>query len=194
MDYLENIRRRKQISKKVNDRYKLTTEEKEWCAQNPLYNEKYEEPCYQSDVIELLPNHTYRITVVLESCNHLCDTIPLIGVVLGKGEIRAHRLDSSTGEEIEFVTKILGVLISKERPVSSFLLKSKNGYMSVKYECQYFDTRMNLFTRESSIVNLAYGMKKEIINEHKVRYTCKHPLDERNTFKALTFTINWEQV
>ena len=193
MNFKENIKFRESINNKVYEGKKATKEEKEWFAVNPCYNELYDFPCYQRDIIHLKTNCTYCVTITFESSNSCDMVIPLISVVLGKGEIISNFLLTDSNVKNQSKIKALGVLISNENPISSILFKSANGYMSVKYQSQYFDDRQNIYKREASTVNLSYGMKKEYLNENKVRYRCKGRQDEKNEFDALVFTIEWNE-
>lgn len=119
MDFIENIQYRNMLDTKAAKREKLTKEEKEWLATNPMYNEKYTEPLYQQDVIKLCNNKAYSITVKLKSQKENSGIIPVISTVLGKGKITAHKYDED-GTITQFDTKALGVLVSDQRPLSTF--------------------------------------------------------------------------
>ena len=190
MDFIENIRYRNKILKKCYSNIKISAEEKYWCRVNPTFNEKYDFPCYQKDVIKLLENTPYIITVTLEHLDENKIMIPHIGVAEGKGNIVAKR-EAENGLK-EFSTRILGVMISKDRPSSTFKFIAKNGYLAIEYECQYFDDKINTYRSEPSVLNFSYGMKKEIINENTCRFYCKYPLDEKCNFTSMIFTINWQ--
>lgn len=192
MNYIENINYRHELLQKESFGKKLTSEEKEWCKSNPIFNERYEEPCYQRDILHLPSNCLCNITTTLIHRTKGVSIIPIIGVVLGKGSIYAKSTDLSSGEIKEICTKKLGVLISEERPISSISFLTKNGYMSVEYECKYFDSRMNMYKREPSILNFAYGMKKEEVSDNKIIYRCKHPLSDKNNFSDYVFSLEWE--
>ena len=208
MDFIENIEYRQELNKKVAAGKKLTPSEKEWCKTNPVYNGKYTEPCYQRDIIQLSPNSSYNIKVTLEYSPNdniffeivdVCSpnpevTIPTIGIPWGRGEIKAHIIDQNPEEKTSKKVKFLGVLISKLRPTSSFVLNSEHGYMSIEYKHQYFKEKMKLYTRESSVLNFAYGMKKELVSDNKVRYTCKNPLADHGVFDDLIFSVEWVKI
>ena len=190
MDFIENIKQRNEISRKCFLGIKISAEEKYWCKVNPTFNEKYDFPCYQKDVIKLLESTSYVITVTLEHLDENKIIIPHIGVAEGKGNIVAKR-EAGNGWE-EFSTKILGVMISKDRPSSTFKFIAKNGYLAIEYECQYFDGNTQTYRSEPSVLNFSYGMKKEVIDESTCRFFCKHPLDEKCNFTSMIFTINWK--
>ena len=191
MDFIESIKYRKSIDAKSAKREKLTKEEKKWCETNPIFNEKYQEPYYRRDIVELSTNCLYQVTVTLEKfCSGM---LPLIGIPLGEGYIVANIVDINTMQSKKAQTKILGVLLSEQYPISSFTLNSKIGYMSIEYQCQYFDTKMNITKIEPSILNFAYGMKKQELAENKVRYSCKHPLNTEMGSDDFVFVIEWKE-
>lgn len=190
MYYKDNIARRKHLEKMVCDGEKISKEEQLWCISNPLYNEKYQEPRLQKDIIKLLPNKTYNIKIVLEQLKNegLKRIIPIISIVGKKGNIS---INHSTNDNSNRSVKALGVLIDKEIPTSCFSFNSESGLMSIAYECFYYKSYSNIDVVESSYsANLSFAMIKTELADNKIRYACKSPL--RNEFDALVFTIEWQ--
>ena len=193
-DYLYNINTRKSIDTKWMRKEKVTKEDREWCATNPIYNEMYGESFYQRDVISLLPNHKYSVTVEIESAPYGDGMIPMMGIAYGKGKLWGQSIDIDTGKTIDFDTKCLGVVLTKNQQLYLFNFVSQLGYMCVEYKNEFFDENSKVYVREPSTLNYAYAMKKEMVGENKVRYFCKHAKAEKNDFTALIFTITWNLI
>lgn len=193
-DYLNNINRRKEINTKWMRKEKVTKEDKEWCATNPTYNDRYGDSFYQEDIITLLPKQKYSITIEIESAPYGDKMIPTIGVAYGKGRIWGKTIDQETGQKVDFETKYLGVCLTKNQPTYSFNFVSQLGYLCVEYKCEYFDEISKVYVRQPSIMHYGYAMKKEIVSDNKLRYFCKHAKAEKNDFTSLIFTITWNLI
>ncbi len=189
MNYKENIAYRKQIEQKVFDGKKVSKEERLWLDTTPLYNEKYEEPRLQRDIIELIPNQRYNIKIVLEHLNSegLKHIIPVVSVVGKNGEIVVEHLETDNPKK---PIKVLGVSIDNEHPTSCISIRSSSGFMSVEYECYYYKEYSNVYVIETSYTaNLSFAMIKTKLAENKIRYECKSPL--QTGYDALVFTVEW---
>lgn len=195
MDFRENIKYRESLEVRACQGEKWTSEEKAWAAMNPIYNPLYDYPVFCRDIITLLPNQKYKITV-----NRLSQTvekdkfIPLLFISHGKGWITTSfplmdidmRLTSKTK------TKMLGVHFDN-KPFLPFEMEAQLGLLSVAYQCEYFDTFMGCFRRDSSHgAALSYGMLKEQIGENKIVYHCKAPFTD--SFDAFSFSVEWEAI
>ena len=193
-DYLYNVNRRKEINTKWMRKEKVTKEDREWCAINPTYNDRYGDSFYHKDIITLLPKQNYSITIEIESAPYGDKMIPTIGVAHGKGKIWGKTIDQETREEVDFETKYLGVCLTENKPIYSFNFVSQLGYLCVEYKCEYFDEISKVHVRAPSILNYSYAMRKEIVGDNKIRYFCKHAKADKDDFTALTFTIAWDIV
>ena len=193
MDYLENILYRKQLDQKVFDGQKLSAEEKRWCLTNPLYNERWDFPCYKKDIIKLEPKKWHSVKVTFESSNFLNEKIiPIISIPVGEGEIKLENFIPNTVNDSVVSKKIkaVGIMINNGRQYSLFSVKSNLGFMSVAYQCEYFDSKMNVYKREiSQGAQLTFGMKKEKISENKFLYYCKSGLGLLGDFNAFVFSV-----
>ena len=186
MKYIDNINYRKSLDLKILQGEKLSFKEKKWCAENPIFNEKYMEPYYQKDIIKLTPQCSYKIIITVEKFTNSNNMIPIIGTVLGKGEIIANYIicDQKSNK-----VKTLGVVLTPQTPTTTFILKTENGFVNLQYQCEYFDDKMNLYKIESSIANLSYAMKKIVISDCKSKYICKNPFDDMDD---LIFILEWQ--
>lgn len=194
MNHIEIIQQHVALTQKVLSGKKLTKDEKDWFATNPTFNEKYENPIYQKDVLSLSQNTSYNIKVTLEHIDDNVDMIPIFSIVLGKGKIHLESLVLEGGSNNSSCVKSLGLFISKEQPTVSFVFETKNGYMRIEYQCEYYDPKMKLHKRETSVLNFGYGMKKEVVSENKIIYKCKHPLAEYGDFSSLVFSVEWNKI
>ena len=193
MHYKDNIAYRQKLLQKTCEGYHCSQEEKMWCITNPVYNELYDAPRLQRDIIQLKPNQKYQVKATLENLNRQDGSIiPIIGVVAGKGEIiptnEIFDTDQFTSDKKS--TKILGVLINSIHPQATFTFTSKLGLMSVAYQCEYFDHKTRLCKREMSDgANLSFAMIKNQISDNKITYACKSPCS--TSFEALVFSLEW---
>ena len=88
MDYKENINYRKSIEAKAFMSQRLSKEEKFWLKSNPMFNAKFDFPCYQKDVIDILKKS--ETIVKLEVIKHSDKNKvyrPVVSVI-GKGKIK----------------------------------------------------------------------------------------------------------
>ena len=193
INYKENIEYRASLIKKTLTGGKITKEERNWCLENPAFNESYEEEYLMVDVLKLQPNCSHEIRITVEKYSpQRHEIIPVLGVAERKGviETTSGLLDLNGNEVPQQQTKYLGMLINPDNPQVCVRFKGEKGLLSVAYQCDYYDERENLYKRQSSSgANLAFAMQKTVISETKVRYSCKSPLGK--TFDALIFTVEW---
>ncbi len=196
VNFKENIKYRESLNHRVILGEKLTAEEKEWFILNPTFNPLYDNEIYQKDIIQLVPNQQYSIIITLEHTGAQADEMfPIISGVTKKDcilfdehyEVREVNDNVKKGP-----VRILWLMDLLKNPLQSHIYMCGSGKLDIKYGCEYYDPKVRLHKRESSICNFGYAMKKEIISENKVRYSCKHALDDRNDFSGLIFTVEWK--
>lgn len=196
VNFKENIEYRELLNHKVILGEKLTTEEKEWFILNPTFNPLYDNEIYQKDIIQLTPNQQYSIIITLEHTSAQADEVfPIISGITKKDSIlfdEHYDVRDINGNVKKAPVRILGLLNLLKNPLQHLIYRCGSGKFDIGYGCEYYDPKMRLHKRESSKCNFGYAMKKEIISENKVRYSCKHPLDDRYDFSGLVFTVEWE--
>jgi uncharacterized beta-barrel protein YwiB (DUF1934 family) len=194
MDYKDNIRQRELIEKKVYDSQKLTKEEKWWLKSNPVFNPRYEFPCYQRDVIQISQKTETVVTISPTSNNDKTKIYRPVISVIGKGVIKvdSQLLDIDKKEVSYNETKILIPLFAEKNSISVKAV-SESGLIGVWYQCEYYDERMRLYTIEMSDgANMFFGMKKSILSDNEFLYSCKSPTvpnESEVDFDAFTFSI-----
>lgn len=195
MDFKENISYREAIEKKVFDSKKLTDSEKRWLFSNPRFNGRYDYPCYQRDIIDISCNRKTRIIInALRLTDEKIVYRPIVSVV-GDGEIKVDNalLDLNGNPVSSKKTRMLVCLIDETRTSVSFDVISKSGLISIAYQCEYYDERTKLYTRESSDgAKLTYGMKKQIVSDHKSLYFCKSPIKPVDDFDSFVFSFEFK--
>ena len=189
MDINENIKAREELKEKSRKGQKLLIEERAWLLENPVYNEK--DKLLKRDILLLPAGKKTILRITIESvCFSGKSICPAVGSVDPKGRIQTDcillgRDGAPTGH-----TSARGLTIGADSSPAEFDFQSKNGLLSVNYECDYYDTLTKRHTGGSSAgASNAYGMKKEVLSETKVRYNCRSPIDQ--TFGALVFTVEW---
>lgn len=195
MDYRENIKYRRSIEEKVFSSEKLSDSEKCWLYSNPRFNECFDFPCYQSDVISIPQNSETSITITaLDYKDNTKIYRPVISVV-GKGVIKMDGVLFNTDrKKCDYKeTRILIPLLNTNRTSMSARIVSKSGLISIAYQCEYYDERMKLYTAEMSDgAKLTYGMKKQNVSDSEFVYYCKSPTepnDLSNSFDSFIFSI-----
>lgn len=192
MDYKDNINYRHSLEQKVFVSDKLTDSEKWWCFSNPMFNERFDFPCYKRDVISIPENQETIITLnALSFADNINQYRPVISVV-GEGTIKVeHNLFMPSGKKSKSKkTRIFVALLDVNRNSTSFSVISKSGLISIAYQCEYYDERMRLHKCEfSDGANLAYGMKRKNMKNNKVVYYCNNPTNCTDTFDSFVFSI-----
>lgn len=198
MNFKENIKYYEMLNHKVIIGEKLTAKEKEWFSLNPMFNPLYDEEAYQKDVIELIPNQQYSISITLENTcfQSAAEMYPVIcGITKKDGIIldEQYEVTDINGNIKKGPVRMLALLNIREYSKQSLVYKCESGRLGVKYGCEYFDPKMKLYRRESSECHYGYAMKKEIISNSMIRYTCKHPLAEKYDFLGFSFVIEYNK-
>ena len=177
---------------------KLTAEEKAWFSLNPTFNPLYDEEIYQKDIIQLIPNQQYLISIILENtCFQSEEMYPVIYGITKKDSLilnEQYEVTDINGNIKKGSVRMLALLNTYEYSKQSLVYKCESGRFGVKYGCEYFDPKMKLYRREGSECHYGYAMKKEIISKRAVRYSCKHPLAEQHDFSGLSFIIEWKKI
>ncbi len=195
MNYKENIKYRETIEGKAYKSEKMSSEEKWWCISNPMFNPKYDFPCYMRDAIFVPKNKKIRVTIEVLNFDNTPNVYrPVIGII-GNGEILVDfDLFTYSGKKAKGrKTKILIPLVDREYRTETFELFSIDGLVSIAYQCEYYDKLMRLNICEiSDGAPLAYGMKKQVLSENRYIYSCKNPNARNDDFNSFVFMVNLE--
>lgn len=194
MNYQDLINKRAQIMEKVYNKEKITLEERYWLLTTPVFNNKYNNPVYLSDILSLKKNCLYTISVKIISSNCSHKIFPKVGVAGLKGKIITDGLLKNIDNEIVDYqeTKVLVLTIDTNNPSADIQFIANDGLLKIGYSCTFFDPKMNIMKTQESDVNLSFGMKKNIISDNIVEYKCKSVFSD--TFDAMTFSIEWSEV
>ncbi len=192
MDYKEEILYREELLKKPHKGIKLTTDERVWLVTHSTYNRLMGYPILNVAIEKLDSEKWFLLKINIESKNYDKRIGPLISMPAGKGgiitdfEVEDLRGKKSIGKPI----KMLCLLPNKENETTTVRYQSKLGLLSVSYECDYYDKLQNLHMRQSSDTGHPYfAMKRKVLNDNKVQYHCKNPLND--SFDALIFSLEW---
>lgn len=198
MDYKENINYRRSIIARVYKSEKLTDEEKWWLKSNPSFNPRFDFPCYQRDVIHIPKNRDVSVTVAAVSYGDKAKIYRPVISVVGKGAIKVSGklLDTYNNEVDCKETRVLVTLLDENRRSTTVTALSKLGLIDIYYQCEYYDERMRLHTREmSNGANLLFGMKKLVVSDNEFLYYCKSPTAlnySTDCFNAFVFSVKIE--
>lgn len=178
-----------EIKDKVFSR-KATKEEVIWWRTHPEYSEDFEYPAITKDVIDLLPNKKYKITVEFVSSICSSEITPTLFIAEGSGYILP---DGEVEDMLGNVyparkCKSLSTHNSKEHPVAVFEFSSKLGKMAIVYQYNDSDYRGARFLRSSNVTP-KLAMLKTVISENKVMYSCVEP--GHSEFDGYVFTVEW---
>lgn len=192
MDYKESINYRRSIERKVFSSEKLTGEDKRWLESNPRFNEKFDFPCYQRDVLRI-PKKAETVITITPICYNDKTKIyrPVISII-GKGVIKVNsQLFDLDRKEVAYKeTRVLIPLFDEKTSSISVTVVSDSGLINVEYQCEYYDELTRLHKREfSNGANLFFGMKKQTISDNEFLYHCKSPDVLVNNFDSFAFSI-----
>lgn len=144
----------------------VTPAERMWVATHPVYNCRLGFPYFNIAIEHLEPSKWYSLRVTMESIEYNEEILPIICVPAGEGKIIADfeledlRGNVSTGVPIKRVA-----LPSKPNRTTEVQYLSELGLLSIRYQCDYFDKRVNLHKREtSSTGNPDLAMVRQIVN------------------------------
>lgn len=197
MIYEEEIEYRKAIMNKAYKGIKITPEERTWLLSHSLYNPLLGYPYYNVVIEKLKPKTWYTITVAIESISYNKKIYPIIAVATGKGKIITdfpiydfYKKEKKSGTPIKMLS-----LEMKQNEEEKIKFISDLGCLSVEYEGEFFNRSVNRDMSESSGDSTAnFAMIREVISDHKVRYNCKSPEDDDNSFGAMIFTVEWTEI
>lgn len=193
MGYIEEIKIREALMKKVTTGIKLQKEENMWLMTHCLYNAKLGYPYLNSDIIKLCPNVLYDVYVSCESLIYPYSICPIIGVADMDGEIITdfELKDFYGKKDIQQRTKMLGLLLNEIGEEKKFKFKSKMGLMTVAYECEYYVNWLGRTIKESSNTGkYNFAMIKKS-NNGIFLYECKDP--NSDDFNIFSFSIRINQ-
>lgn len=182
----------KDINKKVHLRI-ATNEEILWFRTHAEYSEDFEYPAITKDVIDLLPNKKYKITVEFVSSCCSAEITPTLFVAAGSGYILP---DAKVEDMFGHVypaskCKAISTLSCKEHPSCTFEFSSKLGKLAIVYEYNDTDFRGARFLRASNVTPKLAMLKTEI-GENKAQYSCVEP--GTNEFDKYIFTVEWNMI
>ena len=192
-NYEEEITYREAIMQKAYNNIKITNEERTWLVTHPLYNWRLGFPYFNVTVETLEANKWYILSVNVESIAYDNRILPIISAPAGQGQIVADFELTDLRGNVTFgkPVKMLGFELVKNREFQVDY-RSKLGLLPVAYECDYFDVKQKLHIRKSSSTgDPDYAIKKQIVNDHMIRYYCKSPLDD--SFDSMIFIIEWTE-
>lgn len=194
MDFIDCIDKRNTIMQKLYNKEKISIAERKWLSISPVFNPKYNQPIYMTDIISVKKNCVYDVSIKIKSikCNN--DIFPKISIAGTKGFIFSeNKLKNIDNELVDYNrTRVLVVTIDQNNPISNLRLISDEGLIKIDYFCSYFDSRNNVLIKAASNSgNLGFGMIKRIINDNLFEYRCKSVFSEN--FDAMVFTIEWNE-
>ena len=189
MTIQEEVAYSKEISKKVHYR-EATNEERLWFRTHAEYSEYFEYPAITKDVISLLPNKKYKITVEFVSSCCSAEITPTLFVAAGSGYILPdEKVEDMFGHVYPArKCKAVSTLTCKEHPSCSFEFSSKLGKMAIVYEYDDTDFRGARFLRASNVTPKLAMLKTEI-SENKVQYSCVEP--GNTDLGGYVFSVEW---
>ena len=198
MDFKKNIEYRRTLNQKVFEGEKLTDAEKQWLKSNPMFNESFEFPCYQRDAIGIPVNFKTKVIITVLGQGDKTKVYRPFIFVIGKGAIEVQgELLNFLGEKVNYKeTRMLIPLLDENRTSTCLTVSSKDGLIGIAYQCEYFDERMQIQTREiSDGAKITYAMKKEVVSKNEFIYNCKNPAiknEESTQFDSFVFSVKIE--
>lgn len=193
-DYDQEMEIREKMISRVQNGEKLTSEERLWLATHKIINRSLGHPFLNTDIIHLKSNTEYSLCIQVERCTYADRIIPVITVPAGKGWIAANSLFDINRCEVPSNkrVKMLGVLIDRENDNTEISYQSELGLIEVSYECDYYDEHHRMMIRKCSNIGTSdFAMICERIDENKMIYYCKTPVNE--DFSSFVFSIKWSE-
>ncbi len=191
MTFQEEISYREELLRKGAESIKLTPEERLWLVTHSVYNRRFGYPFYASSIETLKPKQWYTLIVNVETIKHNDEIQPIILVPDKNGEIKVDfdLLDRNGNPTNRKSVKLLAFNMPAGEN-SKVKYRSQMGLLGVKYYVSYYDEATRLYKgTTSSAADYICAMKREIVNDHKIRYYCKSPISD--SFEAMIFTVEW---
>ena len=192
-NYIHELDKRNDIMKKVYLGEKITKEERIWLYTHSLYNTSIDFPCFNICVESLVQKTSYKVVVKINDINFPENITPFFSVPDKKGFISCDDDVINYKGDICSGNKIYGLAWKKleKNTVYTFGFYSATGYISIGYECNYFDVFSKIYKREaSSTGNMRFAFIREKLNDNSFRYQCKAPFTD--SFDALVFTVEFQ--
>jgi len=194
-NYNSEIVERQYIKDKIRNNIKITSEERKWLMTHSVYNQKWGNDTLNVAVERIEPNKWHVVRVSVESASYDKRIIPVLSALPAKkGQIVADfEVWNYDGVPVgNKPVKVLGFEFDDNKFEYQVEYFSDLGIFSVQYECDYFDSKMNLNRRAHSCSeDTELAMRREIVDGNTIRYYCKSPVD--CSFDALVFKIHWEE-
>ena len=194
-DYKSEIAERQYIKDKIRNNIKITPEERVWLMTHSVYNQKWGNDTFNVAVEHIEQNKWYVIRVIVESVSYDKRIVPVLSALPAKkGKIVADfEMWNYNGVSVRNKSvKVLGFEFDDNKFEYEVEYFSDLGIISIQYECDYFDSKMNLNRRAHSCSeDPALAMRREIVDVNTIRYYCKSPID--SSFDALVFNVHWEE-
>lgn len=194
-NYKSELEERERIKSKVRNNIKITPDERKWLMTHSVYNQKWGNDTFNVAVEHIDPNKWYVVRVSVESVSYDKRIVPVLSALPAKkGQIVAEfEVRNYDGVPVENKpVKVLGFEFDDNKFEYEVEYFSDLGIISIQYECDYFDSKMNLNRRAHSCSeDPALAMRREIVDVNTIRYYCKSPID--SSFDALVFNVHWEE-
>lgn len=170
--FIDNIEKRNKIYE-LAAKGKATKNDREWLVTNPYYNENGPQ-YYHYDVINIVPNKWYDMTI--NSIDKLKDCFleMVISIPMGKGEICADFtvLDFYGKEKPCKNITMLGMDNQSDNK-NHIRIMSNIGLIGIEYKIMLFNRAANRYMPISSGNSKLLFMKKEILADNSINYYCK---------------------
>ncbi len=170
--FIDNIEKRNKIYELASEG-KATKNDREWLVTNPYYNENGPQ-YYHYDVINIVPNKWYDMTISSIDKLKDCFLEMVISIPMEKGEIRADFtvLDFYGKEKPCKNITMLGIDNQSDNK-NHIRIMSNIGLIGIEYNIMLFNKAMNRNMPISSGNSKLLFMKKEILSDDSVNYYCK---------------------
>ena len=189
MEVREAIAYRKSLIEKAMAGQKLTENQREWLASNPIYNDKIGDSFLNLDILRISPQTEYLVHIKLLSNLKGEYGIPLVGIPWGQGCVQAAGTvrDLNGKEFTRKKVKLLGIEIDDFHRQTTLRIRSALGLLSVAYIYEYRMEESRAVVRKSSSTgDLRYAMRRTAENGVYM-YECKQPSNDN--MKALVFSL-----
>ncbi len=202
MNPTESMEYRESLYAKGNENW--TEEDRRWIACNPYYSKNFGEEYYRKDVIKLIPNTKYLITL---KCLHHEPSYPIVPVLsIPECHSGYVRVDVDRYPDIPPFNKVPRKLSTKlsvrvwEQVPGYLLHESDGGILCISFQA-FIPVEQVILSRWWESTDLSsLAMTREQVSSNQIRYGCnsagRRPelLNAPPAFDKYIFTVEWEPV
>lgn len=187
----ENIIRRNNLFAKLQKNEALQLSDRLWLQDNPIPSSRYGAPWIIADVIPLEPGKEHIITIQCQKISQPYPIVPTFTIPFEKGgyiQLKAVVDAKGPVQNMKQSTKLSFRMLPGI--TAALQCRSDSGLLMVSYQGWVPDNQPIPMWFESIACN-RFAMKKEVISENMIAYSCCGADGTEDVFQ---FLVNWYSV